>query len=72
MKRVILKASDGMVYTDGLSGGKTVYLGEGQSADGWQEVPEQVFYAAVERGETLTDATQADYENALREFGVKL
>ena len=51
MERIILKASEGMVYTDGISGGKVVYLAVGQTADGWwYEVPEADFIAAMESG----------------------
>ncbi len=50
MERIVLTASDGMVYTDGVSGGKVVYLAEGQTADGWYEVPEKEFVTAIESG----------------------
>jgi len=70
MERVILTASDGMVYTNGISGGKKIYLAEGQSADGWYEIAEQTFLAAQEQGIAIEEANDADYRAALREFGV--
>lgn len=70
MERVILTASDGMVYTDGCSGGRKIYLAEGQSAEGWYEIPEDVFFEALERGVAVEEAAAADYRAALREFGV--
>ena len=72
MERVILRASEGMVFTDGVSGGRTVYLAEGQTAEGWHEVPEDVFIRALEAGLLAGEAMQADYEAALREFGVNI
>lgn len=53
MERIVLTASDGMVYTDGLNGGKIVYLSEGQPADGWYEVSEAEYIAAVESGAAI-------------------
>lgn len=50
MERVILTASEGMVYTNGVDGGKVVYLAEGLTAGGWYEVPEEDFINAVESG----------------------
>lgn len=70
MERSILTASGGMVYTDGISGGKVVYLAEGQSAEGWYEIPEEDFVRAVEQGIPAGDAVREDYLAALREFGV--
>ena len=70
MKRLVLKASEGMAYTDGVSGGKTVYLAEGQTAEGWYEIPEEAFIRAIEQGSAVEEAMQDDYRAALREFGV--
>lgn len=70
MERVVLTASDGMVYTDGSIGGKIVYLAEGETADKWYEIPENEFVAAVESGVAIGEATEADYRAALQEFGV--
>ena len=48
MERIVLRASEGMMYTNGDGGGKVVYLAEGQTADGWYEVPEEEVIAALE------------------------
>ena len=72
MERLILVASDGMVYTDGVNGGRTVYLAEGQTAEGWYEIEEEVFIRAMEQGVAVGEAQQADYLAALREFGVEV
>lgn len=40
MERIVLKASPGMVYTNGEIYGKEIYLGEGMSAEDFREVPE--------------------------------
>ena len=50
MERVILTASAGMMYTNGIDGGKTVYLAVGQTADGWYEIPEAEFIESIETG----------------------
>lgn len=72
MDRIVLTASAGMVYTDGISGGHVVYLAEGETADGWYEIPEADFIAAFETGATIGEATAMDYQSALAEFGVKV
>lgn len=40
MKRVKLKATAGMMLTNGTLFGKTVYLGLGDSPDNWWEITE--------------------------------
>lgn len=70
--RVVLIAAEGMIYTNGDAFGKTVYLAEGENADGWYEIPEAEFNDAFENGTEIGEATIADYQSALAEFGVKL
>ena len=41
MKRVKLKATAGMMLTNGTLFGKTVYLGLGDSPDNWWEITEE-------------------------------
>ena len=50
MSRVVLTASDGMIYTNGTDGGKVVYLVEGDTGEGWYEAPEAEFIASLESG----------------------
>jgi len=40
MHRVILKATEGMLLTNGEIYGRTVFLGTGDSPDNWWEVTE--------------------------------
>ena len=65
MERTVLRAEDGMVFTDGVHAGRVVYLPQGGSADGWYQLPAAEFAAMQER-----TATEEDYRSALREFGV--
>ena len=70
MERIVLQAADGMVYTDGSCGGKVIYLAQGETADGWYQIPEEEYLQALENG--FGQAAQEDYHAALREFGVKI
>lgn len=42
-ERKILKASAGMVLTDGKNYGKIIYLAEGADASAWREIPEEEY-----------------------------
>ena len=44
----ILKASDGMVYTNGSTYGKTIYLGCTDKAQNWYEISEEEYNAILE------------------------
>ena len=72
MNRVVLRASEGMVYTNGDMWGKVIYLAVGETADGWYEIPEDEFVFTFESGVPLNEATEEDYQSALREMGVKV
>lgn len=50
MSRIVLTAADGMVYTNGTDGGKVIYLAEGETGEGWYEVPEDEYIRAFEGG----------------------
>lgn len=41
MERKVLKASEGMMLTDGVNFGKTVYLADDADASVWREVSEK-------------------------------
>ena len=68
-----IKADEGMKLTNGTTFGDTVYIGKNDSADNWHEITE----AEAERLQsdatepTDTEATEADYINALEDLGVK-
>lgn len=51
LKTEVLKASDGMIITDGKIYGRTIYLGNGRSVDEFHEITEAE-YNAIKGGET--------------------
>lgn len=73
MARVKLIASDGMILTNGETYGREVFLGTGDSADNWWEITEEEFNSkTAQEAEPGTEATVADYESALAQFGVEV
>ncbi len=73
MSRVKLVATEGMIYTNGESFGRTVFLGTGDNPDNWWEISESEYEKILEESAAGEDqATDADYQAALREMGVKL
>lgn len=65
-----LIANNGMILTNGEAFGRVVFLGTGDSADNWYEITEAEYQAMMEKSENT--ATDADYQEALREMGVSL
>ena len=66
-----IKADDGMKLTNGEAFGSIVYLGKYDSVDNWHEITE----AEAERLQSIetpteTEATEADYIEALEDLGV--
>lgn len=62
-----------MVLTDGNAFGTTVYLGKYDSADNWREVTEEEaerMQSALAEAPAETEATEADYIEALERLGV--
>lgn len=43
IERKILKASVGMVLTDGKNYGKIIYLADGADESAWREIPEEEY-----------------------------
>lgn len=67
----VLKADIGMMLTNGETFGKTVCLGIGDSVDNWHEITEEEAERLQnEETPTETEATEADYINALEDLGV--
>ena len=68
MERIKLVASEGMVLTDGESFGRVVYPSSDDSPDNWYEITAE----EAEKRMNGEDATDEDYQSALREMGVKV
>ena len=66
MERIVLIAAEGMVYTDGETCGKEIWLGVNDDAANWHEVPESEM-----PDENDADASEADYLAALSKLGVQ-
>ena len=63
MERKILKASEGMVLTNGEIYGSEIYLAEGVDASSFYEIPESEI-------SNLEEATSEDYMEAMARMGV--
>lgn len=68
----VLLADDGMMLTDDSSFGTTVRLGKGDDGSKWYEITAEEAEERMNREPTEDEATEADYQNALREMGVKV
>ena len=64
MERKILKASDGMILTNGEIYGSEIYLAEGVDASTFYEIPESEMPSDEE-------ASIEDYQEALGKLGVE-
>ena len=75
MSRIVLKAAEGMVYTNGTDYARVACLYVGDSTDNWWEVTEEEYQAKMAERAVEDDteaATDADYQAALREMGVSV
>ena len=78
MERKILKASDGMILTNGEIYGSEIYLAEGMDASSFREITTEE-YENIMKTEELPmemrpnpdDATIEDYQEALKKLGVE-
>lgn len=48
MSRVKMVATDGMIYTNGETYGREIFLGNGDSPDNWWEITEAEYEKIVE------------------------
>ena len=64
----VLLADKGMMLTDGSSFGSVVRLGKESTDSAWYEVTEE----EAEKLMNSEEATDEDYQSALREMGVKV
>ena len=75
MSRLIKKATEGMIYTNGKDYARVAFLYAGDSPDNWWEITEEEYKAKMAEQAAEDDAevaTDADYQSALRELGVKV
>lgn len=49
--RIVLKANEGFIYTDGEIYGTTIYLAEGRSADGFYQITKEEYEKILETEE---------------------
>ena len=69
--RTILLADDGMMLTDGSSFGTTVHLARNADESVWYEITAEEADKRM-NGENEDEATEEDYQSALREMGVNI
>lgn len=65
---IVLTADDGMMLTDGSSFGSVVRLGKEADEGAWYEITAE----EADRRMNGDEATEEDYQSALREMGVKV
>lgn len=68
----VLTADSGMMLTDDTSFGTTVRLGKEADESVWYEITVEEAEKRMNEETAEDDATEADYQNALREMGVKV
>lgn len=72
--RNVITATDGHVLTNGDIYGKVIYLAEGMDGADFHEITLDEYNAIIEAegSHEADEATEADYQNALKEMGVQL
>ncbi len=68
----VLLADEGMMLTDSSSFGTTVRLGKDDDGTSWYEITEEEAARRMSEEATEDEATEADYQAALREMGVNV
>jgi hypothetical protein len=69
---IVLTADDGMILTDNSSFGTVVRLGKEADESVWYEITVEEAERRIAEITTEDDATDEDYQSALREMGVKV
>ncbi len=74
MERTVIKASEGMILTNGELFGREIFLAEGMDANAFTEITEAQYAEIMAEDDPLAEdsATAADYRAALRELGVNV
>lgn len=72
MDSIKLVASEGMMLTNGTAYGRVVYLASDDSADNWYEITKEEAEARMAEIPVEDEATEEDYQSALREMGVNV
>ena len=68
----VLIADDGNMLTDDNSFGTTVRLGKGDDGAKWYEITAEEAEKRMNEEIAEDEATEEDYQSALREMGVKV
>ena len=68
----VLRADEGMMLTDNSSFGTAVYLGKGDDGAEWYEITTEEAEMRMNAEPAEDDATEDDYQAALREMGVNV
>ena len=68
----VLRADEGMMLTNDSSFGATVYLGKEDDGSTWYEITAEEAEKRMNGEITEDEATEADYQSALREMGVNV
>lgn len=68
----VLLADEGMMMTDGSSFGTTVRLGKGDDGTAWYEITAEEAEKRMNEVPAEDEATEDDYQAALREMGVNV
>lgn len=55
MKRIVLKAAEGMVFTNGQVFGKTVYPSDNDSPENWYEIRQEEYERIMKERESLDE-----------------
>ena len=69
---VMLLADEGMRLTNGFTIGSVVSLGKEDNGNDWYEITAEEAEKRMNEETTEDEATEADYQAALREMGVKV
>ena len=72
--RTSIKAKEGYILTNGEIYGTEIFLAEGMNADDFYEITREEYEALMAEDDPLdpNNATEGDYQAALRDMGVKV